>query len=257
MRVYGVMDFIMGLPKAQGRDSIYVAVDQLTKYAHFFPITTTYSVAQVAALFFRETEIVSKWVEAYLQNYISRQQKAWVRWLLLCEYCYNSTHHMTIQMTPFRALYGYDAPIFLDLLMSDCRVPSVDACYRRTRISLELFIRTLKKAKNQQKQYADQRRVERSFEIEDMVIIKRVGEVDYELDLPVDSKVHNVFHVSHLKKALGQHIAPSSNLPPLDDEGKLILVPELVIETRERHLRRRVIREILVKWRDMPIEDAT
>ena len=27
-------------------------------------------------------------------------------------------------MTPFMALYGYEAPTFLDLLMSDSRVPS-------------------------------------------------------------------------------------------------------------------------------------
>lgn len=31
---------------------------------------------------------------------------------------------MTIQMTPFRALYGYDASSFLDLLLSNCRVPT-------------------------------------------------------------------------------------------------------------------------------------
>lgn len=48
------MDFIMGFPKAQGHDCIYVVVDRLTKYAHLFPITTTYSVAQVAEVFFRE-----------------------------------------------------------------------------------------------------------------------------------------------------------------------------------------------------------
>ena len=48
------MDFITGLPKAQGRDCIYVVVDRLTKYAHFFPITTTYTVVQVAEVFFRE-----------------------------------------------------------------------------------------------------------------------------------------------------------------------------------------------------------
>ena len=48
------MDFITGLPKAQGRDCIYVVVDRLTKYAHFFLITTTYTAVQVAEVFFKE-----------------------------------------------------------------------------------------------------------------------------------------------------------------------------------------------------------
>lgn len=71
-----------------------------------------------------QTEIVNEWVEGYLRNYVSGQLRAWVKWIHLCEYCYNSTYHMTIQMTPFRALYGYDAPSFLDLLLSDSRVSS-------------------------------------------------------------------------------------------------------------------------------------
>ena len=88
-------------------------------------------------------------------------------------------------------------------------------------------------------------------------VIRRVGEVAYELDLPAESRVHNVFHVSCLKKALGHQIVPSTVLPPLDDEGKLVLVLEAIIEFRERNLRRRTIREYLVKWKDLPVEDAT
>ena len=48
------MDFITGLPRAQGRDCIYVVVDRLKKFTHFFPITATYTTTQVVELFFKE-----------------------------------------------------------------------------------------------------------------------------------------------------------------------------------------------------------
>jgi hypothetical protein len=48
------MDFITGLPKVQGKDCIYVVVDRLTKFAHFYTIPTEYSAVQVAEIFFRE-----------------------------------------------------------------------------------------------------------------------------------------------------------------------------------------------------------
>jgi hypothetical protein len=112
------MDFITGLPRAQGKDCIFMVVDRLAKFAHFFPIATDFNAAQVAELFFKEvfrlhglpktifserdsrfmstfwqdlfrlvgmtltpstsyhpqmdgqTEIVNKWVEGYLRNYV-------------------------------------------------------------------------------------------------------------------------------------------------------------------------------------------
>jgi hypothetical protein len=48
------MDFITGLSKVQGKDCIYVVVDRLTKFAHFYTIPTDYNVVQVSELFFRE-----------------------------------------------------------------------------------------------------------------------------------------------------------------------------------------------------------
>jgi hypothetical protein len=65
-----------------------------------------------------------------------------------------------------------------------------------------------------------------------------------------------VFHVLCLKKALGKQVTSSEKLPPLDEEGQLVLVPEKVLKVCERKLRNRVIREYLIRWRDFPVEDA-
>jgi hypothetical protein len=48
------MDFITGLPKTQGKDGIFVVVDRLTKFTHFFSIATDFSATQVAKLLFGE-----------------------------------------------------------------------------------------------------------------------------------------------------------------------------------------------------------
>ena len=41
----------------------------------------------------------------------------------LGEYCYNTTYHMSIRMSPFKALYGYEASTFGDLVIRKRKVP--------------------------------------------------------------------------------------------------------------------------------------
>ena len=46
------MDFITGFPKTRtGYDSIWVVVDWLTKVAHFIPVKTTYTSANLAKIY--------------------------------------------------------------------------------------------------------------------------------------------------------------------------------------------------------------
>ncbi|KAJ3690878.1 hypothetical protein LUZ61_020042 [Rhynchospora tenuis] len=45
------MDFIVGLPKSDGKEVIWVVVDRLTKYAHFVSLSHSYNAASVAQAF--------------------------------------------------------------------------------------------------------------------------------------------------------------------------------------------------------------
>lgn len=193
---------------------------------------------------------------------------------------------MSIKMTPFMAVYGYDAPNLVDVLLFDSKVPKAQDFIQGHQDLLKALKDNIPMAQNQQKKYADQQGIERFFEVGDMVylrlqpyrqsslktsgkeklkpkfygpykVLRRIGEVAYELELPSHSKIHNVFHVSCLKKALGQHVISSQELPPLDDEGKLILAPESILEVKKKKLRSRVIREYLIKCKGLPMEDST
>ena len=47
-----------------------------------------------------------------------------------------------------------------------------------------------------------------------------------------------------------------TDLLPLNEEGKLILEPVEIIEVREKTLRNRTVKEYLVCWKHLPLDDA-
>ena len=119
-----------------------------------------------------KTERVTKWLEGYLQNYVGEQQKAWIKWLHLGEFCYNTTFHMSIGMSPFRELYGYYALKFADMIFGDSRAPKSKYWVEESQEILKLLKDNLQVAQNQQKQYADKLREERIFLVDDLVYLR-------------------------------------------------------------------------------------
>jgi len=142
-------------------------------------------------------------------------------------------------------------------------------------------------AQSRQRSYANTRRRDLAFEIGDCVylkvspmrsverfnmkgklapryvgpfrILRRCGEVAYQLELPVSmSGIHDVFHVSQLKKWLRVH-EEQILLEELTVEGDLTYeeYPIKILETSETVTRSRVIKMCKVQWHRYKEEEAT
>ena len=145
----------------------------------------------------------------------------------------------------------------------------------------------MKLAQSRQKSYADHRRRELSFEVGDYVylkvspmrglrrfkvrgklapryigpfkILERRGEVAYQLELPPQlSDVHDVFHVSQLRKCLR---VPEEQMPLEDlNVGEDLTYreyPVKILETSEKVTRNKRYRMCKVQWSNHSEEEAT
>ncbi|WMV20230.1 hypothetical protein MTR67_013615 [Solanum verrucosum] len=90
-------------------------------------------------------------------------------------------------------------------------------------------------------------------------ILKRIGKVAYELELPADlAAVHPVFHISLLKKCVGD---PASIVPlesvAVKDSLSYEDVSVEILDRQVRRLRNKEVASVKVLWRSQSVEGAT
>jgi len=211
----------------------------------------------------------------------------WDDHLPLIEFAYNNSFHVSIQMAPFEALYGRRcrSPIgWFEVGEAELLGPDL---VHQAMEKVKIIQERLKAAQSRQKSYADIRRRKLEFQVDDWVFLRvspmkgvmrfgkkgklspryvgpyrvtqRIGQVAYRLELPPEmSLVHPVFHVSMLKKVVGD---PSTIVPieaiEVNEELSYEEIPVAILDRQVRKLRNKEVASVKVLWQSQQVEEAT
>ncbi|KAL5856684.1 hypothetical protein ACOSQ3_004142 [Xanthoceras sorbifolium] len=196
--------------------------------------------------------------------------RKWFNWLSWAEYSYNTSVHSSTRVTPFEAVYGIAPPNLLSYIPGTIKVQAVDEALRDRETILKTLRHHLVLARNRMKVQADKHRREMFFSMGDYVYLRlqpyRQQTVVFRSSWKLSPRyfgpykilekigpVHNVFHVSLLKKFVGTSIPLQTELPPVAADSTLLSQPERILDSRtiqKGHYRPR--EEILVKWLGAP-----
>jgi hypothetical protein len=225
-----------------------------------------------------QTERTNQILEDVLRAYALKHGGSWDKSLPYAEFAYNNNYQSSIKMAPFEALYGRKCrtPLFWNQT-GESQLFGPDSI-REAEKQVEIIRENLKAAQSRQKSYVDPRR-EVVLEVGDYAylrvspirglrrfnvrgklsprfigpfkIVERRGEVAYQMELPAQlSGVHDVFHVSQLKKCPSEVRIEPVLLEDIEMGKDLTSneYPVKILDTSERVTRRKIIRMCKVQW---------
>jgi hypothetical protein len=233
-----------------------------------------------------QTKIMNKGLEAYLRSFTGDCPRGWLKWLSLAEWAYNTSVHTSTKISPFEAVYGFPPPRLMPFEAGTTKVQAMEKELKSREFILKLLKENIQDAQSRMKHFADKCRTYREFAVGDWVFLQlcpyrqmsvslsrnlklspryygpfqvtqKIGTVAYKLDLPASSRIYPIFHVSHLKKKLGDHITPLPELPILTSEGTLAPEPKAVLDRRLKKKGKRAGAELLIQWKGTTEQDVT
>lgn len=233
-----------------------------------------------------QTEVINRCLEGYLRCFASEQPKTWSNWICWAEFWYNTTYHVSLGKTPFEVVYGRQPPSILRFLSNETKVAAVALELSERDEALKQLKIHLQRAQEQMTIYANKKRRDVSFIVGEWVFLKlrphrqhsvvkrinqklaarfygpfkivaKIGEVAYKLQLPDQSRIHPVFHVSLLKKAIGDYQVQGDLPKDLEIEEETDVYPEQIMGTRTTVKEGVTVQQSLIKWKNKSLEDVT
>jgi hypothetical protein len=234
-----------------------------------------------------QTERTNQILEDMLRACALQDKIGWDKRLPYAEFSYNNSYQASLKMSPFEALYERNCRTLLHWDQpGETQVFGPDILLEAEE-NIRMVRENLKTTQSKQRSYADTQRRDLSFEVGDYVYLKvsprkgikrfgvkgkvapryigpyqiqaRRGEVAYQLSLRESlSVVHDVFHVSQLKKCLRvlEEQLPTEDVE-VQEDLTYIEKPTRILETTDQVTQRSTIRTCKVKWGHHSKEEAT
>ena len=234
-----------------------------------------------------QLERVIQVLEDMLRSCVIDYKGSWDRHIPLVEFMYNNSFQLSIGMTPYEALYGRKCRTPLCWTeLSEKKIIGPDLI-QETEEKVKMIRERLKVATDRQKSYADMRRKDIRYEIGKKAflkvspwkkvmrfgkngmlsprfigpyeVIEKVGPVEYRLALPPElEKIHNVFHVSILRRYRSNpsHVVSSETIE-LRSDLTYQEEPVKILAREVKELRKKQIPLVKVLWTNHKTEEAT